>query len=105
MMEIWQKLVSQQKNYSVFGKISLSTKIKDNHNRTRQLYKIISDLTGQNDINPLPESHSDQELAEDFAEFFLQKIKAICEKFNNITPDITEPSDVLQLTTFSPVSE
>ena len=81
----------------------LFSKSKDNHSNTRQLYKIISDLTGQNDISPLPESHSD--LAEDFAKFFLNKIKAIHEKFNNISPYRTEPGEVPQLIKFSPVSK
>ena len=60
---------------------------------------------GQNDINSLPESDSDQTLVEDFAKFFLHKIEAICEKFHNVTPYRTGLCDVPQLTTFSPVSE
>ena len=74
---------------------NLFSKIKDNHKNTSQLYKIILALTGQNDINPLPESHSDQALVEDFAKFFL----------NNIPPYKTEPSGVPQLMKFSPVSK
>ena len=35
--------------------------------------KIISGLTGQDNTNLFLEAHSDQELGEDFAEFFLQK--------------------------------
>ena len=80
-------------------------KIKDNDNNTRQLYKITSDLTGQNYTNPLLESHSDQELAEHFAEFFLQKMETICKKVNSTTPYTTEPSDVPQLTKFSSISK
>ena len=64
--------------------------MKDNHNNPRQLYKIISSLIGQDNTNPLPDAQSDQELAEQFAEFFLQKIETIQEKFNNIAPHTTE---------------
>ena len=92
-------MIKFHKRHSIF------TKIKDNHNNSRQLYKIISSLTGQDNTNPLPEAQSDQELAEQFAEFFLQKIETICEKFNNIALHTTEPSDVPQLTKFSPISE
>ena len=58
--------------------------IKDNHNNPRQLYKIISSLIGQDNTNPLPDAQSSQDLAEQFSEFFLQKIETIWEKFNNI---------------------
>ena len=84
---------------------NICTKTKDNHNNTRQLYKIILDLTGQNNTNPLLESRSDQELAEHFAEFFFQKTESICENINNTTPYTTEPSDEPQLRKFSPISE
>ena len=84
---------------------SIFTKIKANHNNTRQFYKIISGLTGHDNTNPLPEAHSDQELAEHFAEFFLQKLETIHEKFNNTTPYTTEPSDVPQLSKFAPINE
>ena len=84
---------------------SMLTNIKANHNNTRQLYKIISGLTGQDNTNPLLEAHSDQELAEDFAECFLQKIQNTCEKFNNTTPYTTELNDVPQLSKFSPINE
>ena len=60
---------------------------------------------GQDNTNPLPEAHSDQDLAEHFAEFFLQKIETICIKFNDITPYTTGAINVLQLTKFSPIDE
>ena len=86
-------------------KHSIFTKIKDNHNNPRQLYKIISSLTGQDNTNPFPEAQSDQELAEQFAEIFFHKIETICEKLNNIALHTREPSDVPQLPKFSPISE
>ena len=84
---------------------SIFTKLKDNHNNPRQLYKITSSLIGQDNTNPLPDAQSNQELAEQFAGFFLQKTETIWEKFNNITLHTTEPNDVPQLTKFSPISE
>ena len=84
---------------------SIFKKIKDNHNNPRQLYKIISSLVGQDNTNPLPDAQSDQELAEQFAEFFLQKIETIWEKFNNIALYKTEPDPIPQLNKFSPINE
>ena len=84
---------------------SIFVKIKENHTNPRQLYKIVSSLIRQDNTNPLPDARSDQELAEQFAEFFLQKIETIREKFNNITPYTTDPKDKPELTKFSPISE
>ena len=84
---------------------SIFKKIKDNHNNPRQLYKIISSLVGQDNTNPLLDAQTDQELAEQFAEFFLQKIETIREKFNNIAPYKTEPDPIPQLNKFSPINE
>ena len=84
---------------------SIFTRIKDNHNNPRQLYKIISSLIGQDNTNPLQDAQSNQELAEQFAEFFLQKIETIQEKFNNIALYKTEPDAIPQLSKFSPINE
>ena len=73
---------------------SIFTKIKDNHNNPRQLYKIISSLIGQDNTNPLPDAQSNQELAEQFAEFFLQKIETILEE-NSTTLHCTRQSQML----------
>ena len=80
-----------------YKRLSIFTKIKDNHNNPRQLYKIISSLIGQENTNPLPDAQSDQEVAEQFAEFFLQKIETIWEKINNIAPHMREPNDIHNL--------
>ena len=95
----YNQMIKFCKRHSIF------TKIKDNHNNPRHLYKIISSLIGQDNTNPLPDAQSDQELAEQFAEFFLQKIETIQEKFNNIALHMTEPNDIPQITKFSPISE
>ena len=47
--------------------------INENKNDTRRLYKIVHTLTGQNSKNPLLKATSDVDLAEEFADFFLQK--------------------------------
>ena len=39
-------------------------------------------MTGKHSINPLPDSDSDKELANNFADFFINKIKVIREQLN-----------------------
>ena len=47
----YNQMIKFYKRHSIF------TKIKDNHNNPRQLYKIISSLIGQDNTNPLPDAH------------------------------------------------
>ena len=51
--------------------------IDENKNDTRKLYKIVHTLTGQDVKNLLPEATWDAELAEEFADPFVQKINMI----------------------------
>ena len=43
----------------------------------RKLYKIFNNITGNISENPLPDSESDEEVANDFSDFFIQKIQKI----------------------------
>ena len=59
------------------GKI-LSDKVFDCRNDTRKLYALVNALTGvSNNVNPLPECYSHEQLAEDFADYFMTKINNI----------------------------
>ena len=49
--------------------------INTNITDSKKLYRIITEVTSQNKQNQLPESTSDQQLAKDFATFFLNKIQ------------------------------
>ena len=51
--------------------------INANTTDSKKLYSVISEVTGPNKQNPLLESTSDQQLAKDFAAFFLNKIQNI----------------------------
>ena len=47
--------------------------VNTNNTDTKKLYKTITEITGQNKKNPLPESTTDQQLAKDFVTFFFNK--------------------------------
>ena len=50
----------------------------EQHKRnTKHLYKLVVKLTGCTSVNPLPEMDSDVRLAEDLADYFLNKIVKI----------------------------
>ena len=52
---------------------SLFTLIKENLNDAKKLYKLVSQLMGQKENNPLQEEDDGTKLAEQFREFFLNK--------------------------------
>ena len=66
----------------------------------------MDNLTGCEKINPMPESESKQALAEEFADYFLEKIDKIrrqldeCELFD---PSVSQ--EILQMNQFKELSE
>ena len=71
----------------------------------KQLYSIMSQITGSAKSNPLPEGKSNVELAEEFADFFLNKILTIRKQFEDISPYMSTTKDILILRKFAPMSE
>ena len=64
-------------------------------------------MTSKYSINPLPDSDSDKELANNFADFFISKIKVIrdqvnkCQKYN---PSVNSKPILTMLNKFEPMS-
>ena len=58
-----------------FKKQSVSKKVLDTKKDTKELFHLVNRLTGNTTQNPVPPNKTGKELAEDFAEFFLSKIK------------------------------
>ena len=54
-------------------------------------------LAGNNDHNSLPEAKSDTDLAEEFAQFFLNKIEILTEQFKSSQTYHTNKKDVPKL--------
>jgi len=56
----------------------------------KKLYTFVSELTGKNTDNPMPEGESDTAIAENFADHFLDKINKIRDalaSFEKFTPN------------------
>ena len=47
---------------------------KNHKGNTKHLYKLMSKLTGRINANPMPDGKSNNDIAEDFTEYFLQKL-------------------------------
>ena len=61
----------------------LVTIINESNNDSKQLFKALNVILGKNE-NPLPMGNINSQLAEDFADFILNKIDRIGEGFSNI---------------------
>ena len=53
---------------------------------TKKLYKIINNITGTKEDNPMPLGDSDMEISQGFAEYFVEKIDKIRDKFECVPP-------------------
>ena len=84
---------------------SLFTLIKENSNDAKKFYKLISQLTGQKEDNPLPEENDDTKPAKQFREFFLNKIINIRKLFHDIPLYKTHEDTILRFNKLSTISE
>ena len=58
----------------------------DASRNTKTLYKIIINITGTKEDNPMPPGNSDTEIAQGFAKYFVEKIDKIRDKFECVPP-------------------
>ena len=90
---------------------STSGKVEECKGDTRKLYSLVRYLTGTKVQNPMPSSTGDKKLANDFAEYFVEKIQKIWDDLDDnpkfkpkrnstITPlKIFEPTTADEVTT------
>ena len=88
-----------------FKQQALSKRILDCKNNARELFLLVNKLMDSIAPNPLPPNKTDEELAEDFASYFLSKIKKIRESFTNTPPYETLQHRVPRFTSFRPLTE
>ena len=62
-------------------KMHILSKLNDNENKARNLYKILRSLTKLEDANPVPLTKPPSDLPDKFTDFFLNKIRKIREQF------------------------
>ena len=107
--DLWKAYVRERNRYNIMLKFKkndcLHRIIKANSIDTRKLFKLVSEITGSNKPNPMLDAPSDKELAENFAQFFKQKIGEIRYEFKQIPQYILPPRDTPTLKSFATITE
>ena len=72
---------------------------------TKKLYSLVNGLMGRTSENPMPKGESDDQLEENFVDFFMEKIKKICDSLHDY--DVYKPcfSESNKFSEFVPLSE
>ena len=71
---------------------------------TKKLYTLIRYLTATTTSNQLPPSLSDEELANNFADYFMNKIQSIRDSLDTHSKYSAPPEDAPNFLTFEPLS-
>ena len=83
----WQALKIEYTKYKLMLKATkkaiLSEKIKECGRYSKKLYNFVSNITGMTKNNPMPKASSDEQLANEFVEFFIGKINKIRDDLDN----------------------
>ena len=77
----------------------ISGKIIELRGDTKSLYSLVYQLTGNEKENPLLERENDEDLANQFADYFMNKIQTICDSLKEckkIHPGLNNDTDLLE---------
>ena len=81
------------------------TRIVEANKDSKQLFRALNSLLGNKNENPLPTGTTNDHLAEDLADFFLNKIDKIREGFKNLPAFQPRQLDTPKLKKFTPVTQ
>ena len=77
----WYTLKKERYNYRCMlyeiKKEKITVKVLKCDRDSKKLYDLVSNLTGTKVVNPLPEHNDSEQLANEFADFFMEKIRKI----------------------------
>ena len=83
----------------------MSTKVIECRSDMRKLYSLVNGLIGLTSQNPLQDNRSNDELVEEYIEFFMSKIRKICEELNDYPKYKPVSNNPPQLDQFEEISE
>ena len=83
----------------------LVTIIKEANKDSKQLSKALDSILGNRNENQLPTGTTDSQLAEDFADFFFNKMNRIREEFAKIPAYQLNEINTPKLKTFTPITQ
>ena len=84
-------------------KTHILSKLNDNKNKTRNLYKTLRSLTKLEDENPMPPTEYPSDLPNKFVNFFLNKIEKIREQFHDQNAQRSYHRNCTKVTSFMPL--
>ena len=97
---LWLAFKIERNRYNKMLKVAMeafiSADIVSHRNDIKYLYKMVTSLSGVKKENPMPSAESDQLLAEEFTDFFIEKINKIQENLDHF--DLYEPTTMEQTT-------
>ena len=86
--------------------INISNKVNQCNRDTKQLFRLVNEITSSTKDNPLPDGISNQELANQFAKYFINKIQMIRDNLNNYDKyHVDEAQHIPILRKFEPLME
>ena len=107
MPENWQHYRTQCNRYKHHLELSKQKYIREKIDAcgsdSKLLFQTVSQLTGSNKSNPLPEGVSDEQLANDFAQFFFNKVDTIGQDLEQYPLFIPPQVDVPDFSSFAEV--
>ena len=81
MVAQWYTLKKEQYKYRCMlreiKKEKITAKVLKCDRESKELHDLVSNLTGTKVDNPLPEHNDSEQLANEFADFFMEKIRKI----------------------------
>ena len=83
---------------------AISTKVSECQTDTKKLYNLIKYLTGTSTSNPLPPSLSDEELANEFAGYFMNTTQSIRDSLDSSSKYSASPGNAANFSAFEPLS-
>lgn len=84
---------------------TLSEKIENAKGDCKTLYRLVMELTGTKSENPLPQGKSSDTLAEQFADFFMEKISKIRQSLSELQDFKPQVKDVQNFEEFTELTQ
>ena len=82
---------------------TISTQVLECGKDSKKLFELVSKLTGSKATNPMPNHEDTQQLTEEFADHFLNKIVTICDALDDLPLYIPPTRIVPELHEFRPM--
>ena len=106
--QLWYSLKQMRNEYNrLLNRTKLnaiSTRVSECKTDTKKLYNLIRYLTGTSTANPLPPSLSDEEMANEFADYFMNKIQSIRDSLETSSKYLVSPGTMSHFSAFEPLS-